>query len=68
MKVETKPLRCKECGLCQAHCPKKAIHFSEQTNPAGYHPAVIDDEKCIACGVCYITCPDGVFHVLGHGG
>ena len=65
MKVEIKPDRCKECGLCSAHCPKKAISHSSELNAAGYHPVIIDDEKCIGCGICYTTCPDGVFHVLG---
>lgn len=65
MKVLTKPERCKECRLCAAFCPKEAISFAKKTNPAGYHPAVIDEDKCIACGICYTTCPDGVFHVLG---
>ena len=65
MKVEIKPSRCKECGLCRANCPREAISFSPHANAAGYHPAVIDDEKCIACGICFSVCPDGVFHVLG---
>lgn len=65
MKVLVKPERCKECGLCDAFRPKKAISHADHTNLAGYHPVVIDDEKCIGCGICYTTCPDGVFHVLG---
>lgn len=65
MKVLVKPERCKECGLCDAFCPKKAISHADHINLAGYHPVVIDDEKCIGCGICYTTCPDGVFHVLG---
>ena len=65
VRVETKPSRCKECGLCAANCPKGAISFAEHPNAAGYHPAIIDDGVCIACGICYTVCPDGVFHVLG---
>ena len=65
MKVETKHARSKECGLSKANSTKGAISFSEHTNAAGYHPAVINDELCIACGICYTVCPDGVFHVLG---
>lgn len=45
MKVLVKPERCKECGLCDAFCPKKAISHADHTNLAGYHPVVIDDEK-----------------------
>lgn len=65
MKVKTRPERCKECGLCIAHCPKEAISFSEEINSSGYRYSVIDDEKCIACGTCYTVCPDGVYEVLG---
>ena len=64
MKVEIKRERCKECGLCIHHCPKKAIK-SDSLNANGYYPVQIDDELCIGCGICYTTCPDGVFHVLG---
>jgi 2-oxoglutarate ferredoxin oxidoreductase subunit delta len=55
--------RCKECGLCVAHCPKDAITFADEINAAGYRPVTIDDDKCIACGICYVTCPDGVYEV-----
>ena len=58
MKVEIKRERCKECGLCIHHCPKKAISKSDSLNANGYYPVQIDDELCIGC-------PDGVFHVLG---
>lgn len=64
-KVLTKPQRCKQCGLCVAVCPKKAISFSLEINTAGYLFTVIDDEACIACGICYTTCPDGVYEIPG---
>ena len=32
MKVLVKPERCKECGLCDAFCPKKAISHADHTN------------------------------------
>lgn len=65
MKVKINRERCKECGLCIHHCPRKAISKSNTLNVNGYYPVKIDDENCIGCGVCYITCPDGVFHILG---
>ena len=65
MKVEINRERCKECGLCIYHCPKKAISKSDFLIANGYYSVQIDDEQCIACGICYTTCPDGVFHVLG---
>lgn len=66
MKVIVKSERCKQCFLCWANCPKKAISYGEEFNLAGYRPAQIEDEKCIACGICYTMCPDGVFEVLGN--
>lgn len=65
MKVQIRTERCKECGLCIHHCPKKAISFSTDVNKLGNHPITIDDEKCIGCGICYTTCPDGVCQLLG---
>ena len=44
MKVEIKRERCKECGLCIHHCPKKAISKSDSLNANGYYPVQIDDE------------------------
>ncbi len=57
------PERCKECGLCVFHCPKKAIAFAQATNSRGCHFVVVDDEKCVGCGFCYVTCPDGVMEI-----
>ena len=51
MKVEIKRERCKECGLCIHHCPKKAISKSDSLNANGYYPVQIDDELCIGCGI-----------------
>ncbi len=65
MKVGISEERCKECGLCVNHCPKKAIIFGEFFNAGGYRTTVIDDDSCIACGMCYITCPDGVYEIFG---
>lgn len=65
VKVLTKIDRCKQCGLCVAVCPKKAISFGVELNKSGYKYTVIDNEKCIAYGMCYTTCPDGVYTVLG---
>jgi 2-oxoglutarate ferredoxin oxidoreductase subunit delta len=64
VKVKYKQERCKQCGLCVAKCPKKAISFSEDMNAAGYRPVTVDHEKCIGCGACYIMCPDMVYEIL----
>lgn len=68
MKVLVNDERCKQCGICVANCPKKAISFREEINLKGYQPVVVDDELCIGCGICYTMCPDWVFEILGDRG
>ena len=68
MKVLLRQERCKQCGICVANCPKKAISFKEEINENGYRPVTIDDEKCIGCGICYTMCPDWVYEILGDRG
>ncbi len=63
-KIMTKTDRCKGCGLCAAHCPKKCITFTDTMNSAGYYPIKVEESKCIACGSCYTMCPDGVYEIL----
>ncbi len=62
-KVTIKAERCKSCGLCIAHCPKKCISFGQTMNKLGYHPVEINHGACVACGSCYATCPDGVYAI-----
>ena len=49
--------KCKGCGLCQKHCPVKAIQGE------GRNPRVINQDKCIKCGTCLTSCP---FHEIGN--
>ena len=49
--------KCKGCGLCQKHCPVKAIEGE------GRNPRVINQDKCIKCGTCLTSCP---FHAIGN--
>ena len=53
--------RCKECGYCVIHCPKKALAFSGEYNNKGYNTVKIDHDKCIQCAICYTVCPDYVY-------
>jgi 2-oxoglutarate ferredoxin oxidoreductase subunit delta len=56
--------KCKGCGLCVAHCPRKIIKMTKKINAGGYQiPAIEDAEKCIACTCCAIVCPDSVIEV-----
>ncbi|WP_130863281.1 4Fe-4S dicluster domain-containing protein [Bacilliculturomica massiliensis] len=64
MKVNVNESRCKECGLCIAHCPKEAIYLRSEVNSKGYRTVVVREDKCIGCGMCYLTCPDGVYQIL----
>lgn len=65
MKVKVNDEKCKQCGICVANCPKKAISFSDVINMKGYQPVVVDDAACIGCGICYTMCPDWVFEITG---
>lgn len=64
-KVKVDSLRCKQCELCAAQCPKGAISFTQEFNVFGYRTAQINNDDCIACGICYVMCPDGVYEVVG---
>ncbi len=57
--------RCKQCGLCMEHCPKKCLTASSGLNESGYRPVTVDAGACIGCGICYTVCPDGVFEITG---
>ncbi|MEN6546368.1 MAG: 4Fe-4S binding protein [Armatimonadia bacterium] len=56
--------RCKACGLCIGHCPKKNLRPSAAMNEAGYHPVEqVDPKECTGCGICAVMCPDVCFTI-----
>jgi 2-oxoisovalerate ferredoxin oxidoreductase delta subunit len=55
---EVNPDKCKGCGLCVAHCPKKVLVISKEFNTKGYHYAEYVGEGCVGCGSCFYTCPE----------
>ena len=55
MKVTVNKDRCKECGLCIHHCPRKAISKCDVLNANGYYPVQVDDEACIYVRTAYST-------------
>lgn len=57
--------RCKGCGLCIAHCPKKILAKTEDVNTQGaYYAVCIDESQCIACGACVLMCPDVAIEIF----
>jgi 2-oxoglutarate ferredoxin oxidoreductase subunit delta len=44
---------CKNCGICAAFCPKKALAIDETGSPYVSDPAL-----CARCGLCELRCPD----------
>lgn len=51
--------RCKGCGFCLEFCPQGALHFSNQLNTKGVHPAELKHpEKCTGCKRCALMCPE----------
>ncbi len=56
-KIMIDPEKCKGCGLCQKHCPVRAIEGDAREK------RVINQDKCIKCGTCLTNCP---FHAIGN--
>lgn len=54
-KIEFNFEKCKQCGVCKAVCPTKAIAFSQREN--GLFDVEVDYEKCIKCRMCEKICP-----------
>ena len=50
MKVTVNKDRCKECGLCIHHCPRKAISKCDVLNANGYYPAAPWEQVTLAEG------------------
>ncbi|MFH1076030.1 MAG: 4Fe-4S binding protein [Pseudomonadota bacterium] len=62
--------RCKGCGFCVEHCPKKILKIGTFFNSKGYLPAEFSplaghDNKnnCNGCALCAIVCPDMAIEV-----
>ncbi|MDR1856599.1 MAG: FAD-dependent oxidoreductase [Desulfovibrio sp.] len=50
---------CRDCGMCLASCPEKAIDRKEL--PEGGFEYVSRSDRCIGCGVCAGVCPCGIW-------
>ncbi len=54
---------CRDCGLCEAICPRAAISRVEADTQSGFE-MVSDPDKCIGCGFCANACPCGVWSMV----
>ncbi len=52
---------CRDCGLCEAICPRGAISRHSLNDDA--YEYVVDAERCIGCGFCAGACPTGVWRL-----
>lgn len=52
---------CRDCRLCQASCPQKAIARVDGEGKKGVYAAVAD--RCLGCGLCVGLCPCGRWHM-----
>ncbi|MDD2219361.1 MAG: 4Fe-4S dicluster domain-containing protein, partial [Desulfoplanes sp.] len=53
---------CRDCGLCEAICPRSAISRNDLGN--GAFEWVSDPKRCIGCGFCADTCPCGIWNLV----
>nr|MBQ6241548.1 4Fe-4S binding protein [Lachnospiraceae bacterium] len=61
--ISISELRCKQCGICSALCPKQVF-----TQEVGKIPVVSHMDACIACRLCEMRCPDFAIDVVITGG
>ncbi len=47
------PVRCKQCGICVAFCPKNVYDRDRVGSPL-----VSRIQDCIWCNMCVLRCPD----------
>jgi len=52
---------CRDCGLCEALCPRNAI--SRHPIEGEAYEYVVDAGKCIGCGFCADACPCGIWEL-----
>jgi NADPH-dependent glutamate synthase beta subunit-like oxidoreductase/glutamate synthase domain-containing protein 3/Pyruvate/2-oxoacid:ferredoxin oxidoreductase delta subunit len=53
---------CRDCGLCEAICPRNAISRHPLHDDACEY--IVDAERCIGCGFCSGACPTGVWRLV----
>lgn len=53
---------CRDCGLCEALCPRSAI--SRRALEGEAYEYVVDAERCIGCGFCAGACPCGIWEFV----
>lgn len=69
VKINIDREKCKGCGLCIMHCPKKILVFSKKTNKFGtLYVEYIDESSCAGCGFCYLMCPEAAIEILEEDG
>lgn len=52
---------CRDCGVCEAICPRQAIFRMDL--PEGGFEYRLEEDRCIGCGFCAGACPCGVWEL-----
>ncbi len=52
---------CRDCGVCEAICPRQAIFRKDI--PEGGFEYCLEDDRCIGCGFCAGACPCGIWEL-----
>lgn len=53
---------CRDCEICIAICPERAICKQEEGNED--FKLVVDSDRCIGCGFCAQSCPCGIWSIV----
>jgi NADPH-dependent glutamate synthase beta subunit-like oxidoreductase/glutamate synthase domain-containing protein 3/NAD-dependent dihydropyrimidine dehydrogenase PreA subunit len=55
---------CRDCGICEAVCPRTAISRKDKGNRE--YEYVVNPDRCIGCGFCAGACPCGIWDLVSN--
>jgi NADPH-dependent glutamate synthase beta subunit-like oxidoreductase/NAD-dependent dihydropyrimidine dehydrogenase PreA subunit len=55
---------CRDCGICEAVCPRAAISRKDRGNSE--YEYIVNPDRCIGCGFCAGACPCGIWDLVAN--